>query len=52
MYLSNILQVYLPSGVWRDGGGNMRKGNRWLHNLKVDEDEIAYFERMPDDIKY
>ncbi|KAK9874962.1 hypothetical protein WA026_005777 [Henosepilachna vigintioctopunctata] len=42
-------EVYLPAGVWKDGiDGSYRKGSRWIHNYKVEENEVAYFEKMPD----
>ncbi|CAD6207348.1 GSCOCG00010182001-RA-CDS [Cotesia congregata] len=46
-------EVYLPSGVWRDGiDGSLRKGSRWIHNYRVAEDKIAYFVKMPDNILF
>lgn len=45
-------EVYLPAGVWKDGiDGSYRKGNRWIHNYKVEENEVAYFEKMPDNTR-
>ncbi|XP_044756321.1 myogenesis-regulating glycosidase isoform X2 [Coccinella septempunctata] len=45
-------EVYLPAGVWKDGiDGSFRKGSRWIHNYKVEEDQIAYFEKMPDNTR-
>ncbi|KAJ8914957.1 hypothetical protein NQ315_002481 [Exocentrus adspersus] len=46
-------EIYLPGGVWKDGiDGSLRKGNRWIHDYKVEGNEIAYFERMPDDTRF
>ncbi|KAJ8946625.1 hypothetical protein NQ318_007228 [Aromia moschata] len=46
-------QVYLPAGVWKDGiDGSLRKGSRWIYDYKVEENEVAYFERMPDDTRF
>lgn len=46
-------EIYLPAGVWKDGIDNsLRKGNRWMHDYKVEEDQIAYFERMPDNTRF
>ncbi|KAJ8965872.1 hypothetical protein NQ314_003852 [Rhamnusium bicolor] len=46
-------EVYLPAGVWKDGiDGSLRKGSRWIHDYKVEENEVAYFERMPDDTRF
>ncbi|XP_045467936.1 myogenesis-regulating glycosidase isoform X3 [Harmonia axyridis] len=45
-------EVYLPAGVWKDGiDGSFRKGSRWIHNYKVEEDKVAYFEKMPDNTR-
>nr|XP_022900826.1 uncharacterized family 31 glucosidase KIAA1161 isoform X2 [Onthophagus taurus] len=45
-------EVYLPAGVWMDGiDSSKRKGNRWIHDYKVEEDKIAYFRKMPDDTR-
>ncbi|KAL3277390.1 hypothetical protein HHI36_012739 [Cryptolaemus montrouzieri] len=45
-------EIYLPAGVWKDGiDGSFRKGSRWIHNYKVEEDEVAYFERMPNNTR-
>ncbi|XP_057651254.1 myogenesis-regulating glycosidase [Diorhabda carinulata] len=45
-------EIYLPAGVWKDGiDGSLRKGNRWIHDYRV-EDNVAYFERMPDDTRF
>ncbi|KAG5886009.1 hypothetical protein JTB14_018426 [Gonioctena quinquepunctata] len=46
-------EVYLPAGVWKDGiDGSLRKGSRWIHDYHVDLDDVAYFERMPDDTRF
>ena len=46
-------EVYLPSGVWKDGiDGSLRKGSRWIHNYNVDENQVAYFIRMPDNTRF
>lgn len=46
-------EVYLPAGVWKDGiDGSLRKGSRFIHDYRVDEDEIAFFEKMPDDTRF
>ncbi|XP_076259597.1 myogenesis-regulating glycosidase isoform X2 [Rhynchophorus ferrugineus] len=46
-------EVYLPAGVWKDGiDGSLRKGNRWIHDYRVEEDQVAFFEKMPDDTKF
>ena len=46
-------EVYLPSGVWKDGmDGSLRKGNRWLHHYPVPPDKIAYFVKMPDNTRF
>ncbi|KAJ8985628.1 hypothetical protein NQ317_015123 [Molorchus minor] len=46
-------EVYLPAGVWKDGiDGSLRKGSRWIHDYKVEETEVAYFERLPDDTRF
>ncbi|XP_018320053.1 myogenesis-regulating glycosidase isoform X2 [Agrilus planipennis] len=46
-------EVYLPAGVWKDGiDGSLRKGNRWIHDYVVEEQQIAYFERMPDNTRF
>lgn len=45
--------VYLPSGVWKDGiDGSHRKGNRWMHEYKVPIDKVAHFVRQPDDTRF
>lgn len=45
--------VYLPAGVWKDGiDGSLRKGSRWIHDYRVDQDQIAYFIKMPDDTRF
>lgn len=49
----DTFQVYLPAGVWKDGIDNsLRKGSRWIHDYKVEEHELAWFERMPDDTRF
>lgn len=46
-------EVYLPAGMWKDGiDGSLRKGNRWMHDYKVEEDQVAYFLRMPDNTRF
>ncbi|XP_018567026.1 myogenesis-regulating glycosidase isoform X2 [Anoplophora glabripennis] len=46
-------EIYLPGGVWKDGiDGSLRKGSRWIHDYRVEENEVAYFERMPDDTRF
>lgn len=46
-------EVYLPAGVWKDGiDGSLRKGSRWIHDYRVEEDQVAYFEKMPDDTRF
>lgn len=46
-------EVYLPAGVWKDGiDGSLRKGSRWIHNYAVGEDQVAFFEKMPDDTRF
>ncbi|XP_050517920.1 myogenesis-regulating glycosidase [Diabrotica virgifera virgifera] len=46
-------EIYLPAGVWKDGiDGSLRKGSRWIHDYRVEEDNVAYFERMPDDTRF
>ncbi|XP_031337819.1 myogenesis-regulating glycosidase isoform X1 [Photinus pyralis] len=46
-------EVYLPAGVWKDGiDGSLRKGNRWIHDYKVEDNQIAYFEKMPDNTRF
>ncbi|XP_074028988.1 myogenesis-regulating glycosidase isoform X2 [Leptinotarsa decemlineata] len=46
-------EVYLPAGVWKDGiDGSLRKGSRWIHDYHVERNEVAYFERMPDDTRF
>ncbi|CAH1099618.1 unnamed protein product [Psylliodes chrysocephalus] len=46
-------EIYLPAGVWRDGiDHTLRKGSRWIHEYKVEEQDVAYFERMPDDTRF
>ncbi|XP_044259481.1 myogenesis-regulating glycosidase isoform X1 [Tribolium madens] len=46
-------EIYLPAGVWKDGIDNsLRKGSRWIHDYKVEQNEIAYFEKMPDDTRF
>ncbi|XP_030756966.1 myogenesis-regulating glycosidase [Sitophilus oryzae] len=46
-------EVYLPAGVWKDGiDGSLRKGSRWIHDYRVEEDQVAFFEKMPDDTKF
>ncbi|XP_044735680.1 myogenesis-regulating glycosidase isoform X2 [Chrysoperla carnea] len=46
-------EVYLPAGVWKDGiDGSLRKGSRWIHNYRVLEDQIAYFQKMPDNTRF
>jgi alpha-glucosidase (family GH31 glycosyl hydrolase) len=46
-------EIYLPAGVWKDGiGGNLRKGSRWIHDYKVEENQVAYFEKMPPDTRF
>ncbi|XP_066262910.1 myogenesis-regulating glycosidase isoform X2 [Euwallacea similis] len=48
-----VREVYLPAGVWKDGiRGSLRKGNSWQHDYKVEADQVAYFERMPDDTRF
>nr|AIA83474.1 CAZy families GH31 protein [uncultured bacterium] len=32
--------------------GSLRKGNRWIHDYRVEEDQVAFFEKMPDDTKF
>lgn len=45
--------VYLPTGVWKDGiDGSLRKGSRWIHMYKVPLDKIAYFVKMPDNTRF
>lgn len=45
-------EVYLPAGVWKDGiDGSLRKGSRWIHDYRVEEDEVAYFKKMPLDTR-
>ncbi|KRT82076.1 glycoside hydrolase, partial [Oryctes borbonicus] len=45
--------VYLPAGVWKDGiDGSLRKGNRWIHDYRVEQDQVAYFIKMPDDTRF
>lgn len=45
-------EVYLPTGVWKDGiDGSLRKGSRWIHDYRVEEDQIAYFKKMPLDTR-
>ncbi|XP_019763989.1 myogenesis-regulating glycosidase isoform X2 [Dendroctonus ponderosae] len=46
-------EVYLPAGVWKDGiDGSLRKGSRWIHDYRVEEGKVAYFEKMPDDTRF
>lgn len=46
-------EVYLPSGVWRDGiDGSLRKGSRWIHNYRVANDQVAYFVKIPDNTRF
>ncbi|KAF5289192.1 hypothetical protein FQR65_LT00078 [Abscondita terminalis] len=46
-------EVYLPAGVWKDGiDGSLRKGSRWIHDYKVEDNQVAYFERMPDNTRF
>ncbi|XP_058792684.1 myogenesis-regulating glycosidase isoform X2 [Phymastichus coffea] len=46
-------EVYLPAGVWKDGiDQSLRKGSRWLHQYRVAEDKIAYFIKMPADMRF
>lgn len=46
-------EVYLPAGVWKDGiDGSLRKGSRWIHNYRVSEEQIAYFQKMPDNTRF
>ncbi|KAJ1522038.1 hypothetical protein ONE63_002356 [Megalurothrips usitatus] len=46
-------EVYLPTGVWKDGiDGSLRKGNRWIHMYKVPLDKVAYFVKMPDNTRF
>ncbi|KAJ8688564.1 hypothetical protein QAD02_024359 [Eretmocerus hayati] len=46
-------EVYLPAGVWKDGiDKSLRKGSRWIHNYRVAQNEIAYFVKMPDDMRF
>ncbi len=46
-------EIYLPPGVWLDGiDTSLRKGNRWIHDYKVEEDQVAYFMRRPDDTRF
>ncbi|KAF2901313.1 hypothetical protein ILUMI_04874 [Ignelater luminosus] len=46
-------EVYLPAGVWKDGiDGSLRKGSRWIHDYRVEEDQVAYFEKMPDNTRF
>ena len=45
-------EIYLPAGVWKDGiDYSLRKGSRWIHDYRVEEDQVAYFEKMPDDTR-
>lgn len=45
--------VYLPTGVWKDGiDGSLRKGNRWIHNYRVEQNKVAYFVKMPDNTRF
>ncbi|KAK9736668.1 Glycosyl hydrolases family 31 [Popillia japonica] len=45
--------VYLPAGVWKDGiDKSLRKGSRWIHDYRVEQDQIAYFIKMPDDTRF
>lgn len=45
-------EVYLPAGVWKDGiDGSLRKGSRWIHDYRVEEDQVAYFKKMPDNTR-
>jgi len=35
-------EVYLPTGVWKDGiDGSLRKGSRWIHMYKVGKTNLA-----------
>ncbi|XP_060526569.1 myogenesis-regulating glycosidase isoform X2 [Cylas formicarius] len=46
-------EVYLPAGVWKDGiDQSLRKGSRWIHDYEIEENEIAFFEKMPDDTRF
>ncbi|KAG8223115.1 hypothetical protein J437_LFUL000536 [Ladona fulva] len=46
-------EVYLPAGVWKDGiDSSLRKGDRWMHNYRVNEDKVAYFVKMPDNTRF
>ncbi|XP_063908842.1 myogenesis-regulating glycosidase isoform X3 [Zophobas morio] len=46
-------EIYLPAGVWKDGiAGSLRKGSRWIHDYKVEQEQVAYFERMPDNTRF
>ncbi|KAG5674189.1 hypothetical protein PVAND_004171 [Polypedilum vanderplanki] len=48
-----IREVYLPTGVWKDGiDGSLRKGSRWIHNYRVLENQIAFFVKMPDNTRF
>ncbi|XP_050303978.1 myogenesis-regulating glycosidase isoform X2 [Anthonomus grandis grandis] len=50
---SNEREVYLPAGVWKDGiDGSLRKGSRWIHDYRVEDNQVAYFEKMPDDTRF
>ena len=41
--------VYLPSGVWKDGlDGSLRSGGRVIRDHPVALDQVAHFIRMPD----
>lgn len=45
-------EIYLPAGVWKDGiDGSLRKGNRWIHDYPVEENQVAYFKKMPDNTR-
>jgi len=46
-------EIYLPSGVWKDGiDGSMRKGSRWIHHYQVPLDKVAYFVRLPNNTRF
>lgn len=46
-------EIYLPAGVWKDGiDQSLRKGSRWLHQYRVAQDKIAYFIKMPADMRF
>ncbi|XP_061720151.1 myogenesis-regulating glycosidase isoform X1 [Cydia pomonella] len=46
-------EVYLPAGLWEDGiDGSMRKGSRWMHEYRVPINRVAYFKRLPSDLRF